>query len=299
MLSGQAIGAIEELLASTDSAQGVVIQNGEVLLDWVGLDEPVDVFAVQKGILTTLVGIAEEKYLLETLDHVNHHLDPEWTQLSPWDEAKLSVDTLLSMTTGMADDLSLQGEINQTWRYNNVAYNYLKQILTRQSDMALQELSRDWLFEPLGMGNSYWVDRDQKLPSGHAISALKSDARDIASVGKLVLAKGEWDGTQLIPGYFVDQMLSQTPEENPAWSWGWWNNHSEFHLNPMRESQGPTQGSIVQAAPKDLIAARGAYGNYLHIVPSMELIIARTCVPGTEKPRGFEGLLWDLLNGNG
>lgn len=295
MLSEQTISSIETLLAETDSAQGVVVQNGEVVIDWKTEESPVDVFAVQKGILTILIGIAEEKYLLETLDHVNHHLDPEWTQLSPWDEAKLSIETLLSMTTGMADDLSPLGEINQTWRYNNVAYNYLKQIITLQSDMSLQTLSDEWLFKPLGMTQTTWVEREQKLPSGHSISGLLSTARDLAQIGQLVLGKGSFAGEQILPSHYVDQMLSQTTTENPAWSWGWWNNHSDFYLSPMREAAGAISGPLVSNAPNDLIASRGAYGNYLHIVPSMELVVVRTCKPGTVKPRAFEPMLWEAL----
>lgn len=289
------ISDIENLLASTGSAQGVVWQGGELLLDWAGKPDPVDVFAVQKGLLTILIGIAEEQYLLETIDHINHHLDPEWTELSPWDEAKLSIETLLSMTTGMADDLSLQGEINQTWRYNNVAYNYLKQILTLQSDMSLQELSKQWLFEPLGMSSSHWVERDQKLPSGHGITALLSTAREVAEIGKLILNRGKVGEQQLLQGYFIEQMLSQSAKENPAWSWGWWNNRSEFHLRAMREDSGAIEGPIVPKAPDDLIAARGAFGNYLHIVPSMNLVLVRTCTPDAEKPRAFERNLWDII----
>ena len=295
MISQQTLNDIEKLLVETDSSHGHIWQQGEVLLDWSASDDAVDVFAVQKSVLTILMGIAEEKYLLETLDNINHHLEPEWTKLSPWDEAKLSIDTLLSMTTGMADDLSLLGEINETWRYNNVAYNYLKQILTLQSDMSLQELSEAWLFDALGMQNSHWVDRELLLPNGKPVTALFSTASDISKIGQLVLGRGQFDGERILPTHFVEQMLSQSPAENPAWSWGFWNNTSEFHMRPMREEQGRIDGNIVPNAPTDLIAARGAYGNYLHIVPSENLVVVRTCLPQGRLPEPFETQLWSLI----
>jgi CubicO group peptidase (beta-lactamase class C family) len=296
VLTDQNISDIEKLLEQTSSAQGYVWQDGEVLLDWTAHEDPVDVFAVQKSVITVLIGIAEEKYLLETLDNINHHLDPEWTKLSPWDEAKLSIDTLLSMTTGMADDLSLLGEINETWRYNNIAYNYLKQILTLQSDMSLQELSQSWLFDVIGMVNSRWVDRDVLLPNGKPVTALVTTAADISKVGQLVLGEGQLEGNQILPAHFVEQMLSQSPTENPAWSWGYWNNTSSFHIKPMREEEGRIEGSIVPNAPADLIAARGAYGNYMHIVPSQKLVIVRTCLPQGRLPQPFEIEMWGAIN---
>lgn len=295
MLSDQSLSDIEKLLVETNSAQCYIWQEGRELLDWTGHPEPLDVFAVQKAILTILIGIAEEQYLLETLDHINHHLEPEWTRLSPWDEAKLSIETLLSMTTGMSDELELLGTINTTWRYNNVAYNYLKQILTLQSDMSLQDLSRAWLFDDLGMVNTHWVERDLKLPNGVPISGLSSTAKDIAQIGRLVLGQGAFEDKRILPEHFVDQMLSQSPPENPSWSWGFWNNHGEFYLKPMREQAGPISGSIVPNAPNDLIAARGAYGNYLHVVPSLELVMVRTSQPQGKPLEPFEIALWRCI----
>jgi CubicO group peptidase (beta-lactamase class C family) len=288
---------IEKLLADSGSAQAVISQGDEVLLDWSHNAEPVDVYAVQKSILLLLIGIAEDKYLLETLDNINHHLEPEWTQLSPWDEAKLSIETLLSMTTGMADDLTLSGEINQTWRYNNVAYNYLKQILMLHTEMSLQALSEAWLFNPLGMTQSHWYDRAEVLPNGTPVTGLRSTAKDLSAIGKLILTRGRWQEESLLQDFFFDQALQSAPAENPAWCWGLWRNDAEFYLRAMAETKGPVTGSIVPAAPQDLIAARGAYGNYIHVVPSLELVITRTTTPELATGKGFEQALWSILQG--
>lgn len=266
-----------------------------MLLDMQIDPKPLDVYAVQKGILTLLIGIAEEQYLLETLDNMNHHLTPEWTQLSPWDEAKLSIETLLSMTTGMDDELAPLGEINKSWRYNNTAYQYLKEILTQQSDLSLQALSEAWLFEVLGMEETLWVDRDQRLPNGKAFTGLLSTADDLTKIGLLVLAKGKHNGQQVVPAHFVSRMTEPGSAANPAWGWGWWNNLGGHYVRPM--SDGSTiEGHLIPEAPRDLIAARGAFGNYLYVVPSEEIVIARTCVRQRDQPRqAFEQKLWSLI----
>ncbi|MFT7245610.1 MAG: CubicO group peptidase (beta-lactamase class C family) [Candidatus Azotimanducaceae bacterium] len=295
MLNPRVIESIATLAEQTESAQCCVVQGGQTLLDLKSQSEALDVFAVQKGIFTLLLGIAEERYLLETLDNTNHHLAPEWTQLSPWDEAKLSIETLLTMTTGMDDELAPLGEINKTWRYNNTAYQYLKEILTQQSDMGLQDLSAAWLFERLGMQETRWVDRPQRMPNGQAFTGLLSTAGDLAKIGEFVLGQGRWVDQQIVPRYFIQKMSEPGSEENPAWGWGWWNNSATHYIQPMREKE-VVQGKLIPDAPDDLVAARGAYGNVLYVVPSLALVIARTCHRQTGKPRQeFEKQLWSLL----
>ena len=100
-LSADKLGSVRDFAKDTGTSQISIVTADELLIDEVFDNEPVDVAAVQKGILSVLIGIAEEKYLLEITDPVNHHLDPEWTNLSPWDEAKLTIEILLNMTTGM------------------------------------------------------------------------------------------------------------------------------------------------------------------------------------------------------
>ena len=297
MIEPKKIDAIVSLAEQTGSSQCCVVMSGETLIDLSPQPNAVDVFAVQKGFLTLLLGVAEDQYLLETLDNINHHLAPEWTQLSPWDEAKLSIETLLTMTTGMDDELALLGEINKTWRYNNTAYQYLKEILCQQSDQTLQDLSDSWLLGPLNMADTRWVERPQKLRNGKPFTGLQSTARDLARLGEFVLARGKLGERHYVPDYFIKAMAEPGSEENPAWGWGWWNNSSSHYLQPMRE-ESPIQGRILPDAPEDLIAARGAYGNYLHVAPSLELVIARTSALLPEKPGvDFEKAVWKILAG--
>ena len=287
---------LREFAAETGSSQLIIVQDGNVLLDEVLETEPVDVFAVQKGILSLLIGIAEEKYLLEILDPVNHHLDPEWTNLSPWAEAKLTIEILLNMKTGMDDELGSLGTIDKTWRYNNTAYNYLKKILCTHTGQTLNELSREWLFDPLGMNDTSWVERPQKLPDGTPLTGLLSTARDLSQIGLLLLNDGKNNGVDLVPAHYLQQLAKPGSDENPAWGLCWWNNNQNHYLLPMREEKNRA-GPAMPDAPADMIAARGAFGNYLLIVPCQGLVVARTAKP---QPKGqalppFETGFWKLM----
>ncbi|HIG42468.1 MAG: serine hydrolase [bacterium] len=281
-----------EFAESCQAAQLVVCHRQGILAQAVFDPDPVDVYAVQKGLLYVLVAIAEEKYLLEISDPVNHHLDPEWTNLSPWDEASLTIETLLSMTTGMDDELNALGIVGETWRYNNTAYNYLKKILSIQSGLDLNELTRTWLLEPLGMSETRWVERNARLPDGTPFTGLSSTAADLTRLGLMVLK----DGDGIIPKYYLDQMSRPGSKENPAWGLCWWNNHQEFFKVPMREEKTHS-GALIPDAPADLIAARGAQENYLYVVPGLDLVVAKTTrVSGEgQRPPRFEREFWSLL----
>ncbi len=277
------------------TAQLVICHRRGLLAEVIFDPSPVDVYAVQKGLLFLLIAIAEEKYLLEISDPINHHLDPEWTGLSPWKEASLTIETLLAMTTGMDDGLKPKGIPGETWRYNNTAYNYLKKILTIQSAMGLEELTRLWLLEPLAMTETRWIEREVKLPDGTPVTGLLSTARDLSRLGMMVLN----DGDGIIPKHYLELMSRPGSKENPAWGLCWWNNNSETFRVPMREDKVYT-GPLVPTAPADLIAARGARGNYLFVVPSCDLVVARTTRPATVEPPGrtipgFEREFWSLL----
>jgi CubicO group peptidase (beta-lactamase class C family) len=295
-ISADKISSVREFAKESGTSQIIVMTAGELLLDEAFDSEPVDVAAVQKGIVSILIGIAEEKYLLEITDPVNHHLDPEWTNLSPWDEAKLTIEILLNMTTGMDDELNPLGTIGESWRYNNIAYNYLKKILCLHTGQTLNELSKEWLFEPLGMANTYWTDRASLLPDGTPVTALVSTAKDLSRIGLMVIDEGKIDGVEIVPSYFLNQLAQPVCAENLAWGLCWWNNNQEIFRLPFREETLRT-GPITPSAPGDLIAARGANQNYLYIVPGLDLVVARTArlqEKGNRKPP-FEAEFWKLL----
>ena len=288
---------LEELIQYSNdhgTTELVVDCNQQQLIKPVGTAIETDIFAVQKGILSLLIGIAEEKYLLETCDAINHHLDPEWTALSPWHEASVTIETLLAMTTGMDEQLQPLGEVGGGWRYNNTAYNYLKKILCLHTGLSLNELSREWLFNPLGMKNTRWEAREQKLPDGTPITGLQSTADDLAKIGRLVLNEGVWNDMQIVPKHYLNQMTQGASSDNPAWGFCWWNNCADQFMLPMKDKI--YSGNVVPTAPEDLISVRGAFGNLLYILPRYSLVVARTrkTEAGKSAP-DFESEFWRRL----
>ncbi|MFT4633615.1 MAG: CubicO group peptidase (beta-lactamase class C family) [Candidatus Pseudothioglobus sp.] len=310
-LSGWCRATVIDVLEFACAEQGgsVAFQLQQGLLASAGdTTAVIDVLAIEQGVVSILVGIAQEKGFLEVCDHLNHHLVPEWTQLSPWDEAKLSIETVLTMTTGMDDTLSLNGEINNSWRVNHVAHGYLKTLLETTTGQSLAALSHAWLFEPLGMIGTRWFDRQQTLPDGVMISGLRTRVSDLVKLGQMLLQRGQFAGRSVLgEAYYLDDMLHPGSKENPSWGWLWWNNNQSHFVLPdtievcVKESALKASGAIdgvpVPNAPADLYTTRSCNGSFLSVVPSLDITVALITSDsiGVRQSLAFENEFWRRL----
>ena len=292
-ITDESIADAVAFAAASGTAQLVIVRSGDVLADEVFEDRPVDVYAVQKGLVTVLVGIAEERGLLGLDDAVSDHLGPGWTHLPAHRESAVTIRAVLNMTTGLDDELRPLGEVGVTWRYDNISYNYLATLLEIVTGQTLADLSQSWLFGPLGMGSTQWVERAVFRPDGVAITGLESTARDLAGFGSMILA----GSGGVAPPDYVRSLGTPGSEANPAWGLCWWNNDQPHHRLPRRESELQA-GPVIPGAPADTIAARGAAENRLFVVPSLDLVVARTTVPVPgERPVPFDEPFWTRLLG--
>lgn len=275
------------------TAQLVIVHRGEVAVDRTVVDRPVDVYAVQKALVSVLFGIAEERGLLRLDDPVSDLLGTGWTHLSADAEASVTIRGVLDMTTGMDDGLRPLGEVGVTWRYNNVAYNYLKTALEIATGRPLDQITNEWLLDPLGMTDTSWVERRVVRPDGKPITGMLSTAHDLARFGAMVLAGG--DG--IAPAEHVRLLGRPGSDENPSWGICWWNNHQSHHRLPGSENE-VRGGPLLPEAPADTLVARGAIENRLYVVPSLELVVAHTAGPvDGERPPPFDQPFWQALDG--
>lgn len=293
-LDDAALARAIEFAREADTAQLMVVHRGEVLVDDADDPDPLDVFAVQKVLVSAMCAIAEHRSLLRHDDPVSRHLGSGWTHLDADAEAQLTIRRVLDMTTGVDGDLRPLGEVGTTWRYDNVSYNYLKTLLEIVSGRSMSELTEEWLLAPLGMTSTSWVERRVTRPDGRAITGLLSTAADLARFGSLVLAGGEG----IVPAEHFALIGRPGSEENPAWGLCWWNNDQPHHRLPGSESE-VRDGPPVPGAPPDTLTARGAMENRLYVVPSLDLVVARTfrAVSRDQRPIRFDQRFWDLLSG--
>lgn len=155
--------------------------------------------------------------------------------------------------------------------YNNWDFNALGTILTVKtgknpyeamlSDLARPLQMEDYSLEHQSFGGDYSL-------SVHLAYYYTMSTRDMARLGYLMLRRGNWNGEQVIPEWWVDHSLHLwTPaiERNPAsartsgigYSYLWW-------IREVPESS-PYYGSY---------AAHGAGGQYVMVVPRLDLVLA-------------------------
>ena len=112
--------------------------------------------------------------------------------------------------------------------------------------------------------------------------------RDMARLGLLMLNRGSWNGVQLVPAHWVDEITTLvTPQDEikpvvsgptfaNRWGYGmlWWVWDAP---NVRGTATGPYQGAYT---------AMGAYGQYITVLPFLNVVIAHQVAFDDEAERG-------------
>jgi CubicO group peptidase (beta-lactamase class C family) len=243
-----------------------------------GPDTLHDLRSISKSVVALLVGVARTRGLLgdparPAFDHFPEHVD----LLTP-QRRMLTVQHLLDMATGWRWDetsysyadprnselrmslspdplrymLELPFVANPgiTWEYCGGATLVLAEILEREAGAPLAKLARDWLFEPLGVCAFEW----RTGLSGKALpfSGLRLAPRDLATVGELLVTRGQHDGKTVVPTEWIasirrprytgwdryryaSQWWHSREEAAPAWVGGWGNGGQRLLVVPERD----------------------------------------------------------------
>ena len=261
-----------------------------------------DVASAQKSIVSLLVGIARQKSLLELSDPVDKHLGQGWSKAPREKEAKITLRELISMSSGLNIDLDYVAPPGTKWKYNTQAYSRSLQVVAAASGMSPNELTKKWLTEPLGMADSRWVDRGLKRieektgvkqRTANTLGFVTS-ARDLARVGLMLLAGGDWNGAAIVSDktYLADS-VKPSQKMNPAYGYLWWLNSS---ARPVASNGERRSRALVPSAPADLFAAQGALGRRLWVVPSLGIVATRLGDDPRASGRGdFDRLFWKAI----
>ncbi|QIB67196.1 serine hydrolase domain-containing protein [Kineobactrum salinum] len=247
-----------------------------------------DVASLQKSVVSLLAGIALDQGLLELETPVSAYLGAGWSRAGEH-EAAITVRHLLSMTSGLTPGLEHEASAGTLWRYNTRAYSQLPSVLEKVTDQDIATLTARWLTEPLGLEDTAWRERPWVTASVDANPlGLYTSASDLARIGELILARGVWDGCSLVSEDYLDAATSPSQSLNPAYGFLWWLNG--YALQPPPGEAG--QDVLAAAAPEDLVAAQGALGRKLYIVPSLDLVVVRL---GDAAADNFNEHFWSLL----
>jgi CubicO group peptidase (beta-lactamase class C family) len=248
-----------------------------------------DIASMQKSVVSVLVGIAIDQGLLALDAPVETWLHAGWTNATCDQESAITIRHLLSMTSGLSPALEFQAPAGTSWLYNTRAYSRLVDVLEAATGDGIDELTKRWLTDPLGMGDTAWRRRPWVTPGMDANTiGLYTTARDLARFGELMLAGGVWQGRRVVSESWVATSVTPSQSLNPAYGLLWW-----LNVRPPRAGpEAAAQAALAPAAPADMFAAQGALGRKVYVVPSLGLVVVRL---GDAPADDFNQRFWELL----
>ena len=284
----------QALQAAIDSAGRVpgmrsllVARHGQLVsesyFNGIGPDSTHDVRSVTKSVTSTLVGIAiregfiegTEASLGDLLPSAAPGMSPEW--------AEVTLDDLMTMRAGHRwSEIPGPSEFNafasapdqldyilakqvldppgSIFNYSDGSAHLVSAALAEATGMAVEDFARDYLFEPMGLEAREWATDNRGYAYGGV--GLYLTGRDMIALGQLFLDGGTVDGVQVVPADWVETATqSHTSTGNavpygPSYGYFWW--------------RGQIQG-------RDFFFANGYGGQFIVVVPSLDLVVTAGC----------------------
>ena len=89
-------------------------------------------------------------------------------------------------------------------------------------------------------------------------------------------------------------MLRPSQALNPSYGLLWWTNGQTSSMS-WAIPPVTTAGTLIPAAPNDLVAAQGARDRKLYVVPSLDLVVSRLGDNGSLEGSSFNDAFWERL----
>jgi len=250
-------------------------------------DRPTNLKSASKSVLAAVAGAAiADGRIAGTTQTIGELLPRETTGLDPAKRA-ITVADLLSMRAGLESTsfaeygawvssrdwvraalaqpvVAPRGEEGGPMIYSTGSSHLLSAVITRATKQSTHRYAARRVFAPLGITLRPWTTDPQGIYFGG--NEMRLTPREMLAFGTLYLARGRApDGTPVIPAAWVDS--SWVPRGVSRWSgdqygYGWW---------------------IRQAGPHTLYYAWGYGGQFIWVVPPLELVVVMTSAADVQR----------------
>lgn len=268
----------------------VIVRDGHVLASSTspGLtDEGLDIRSATKSVTALLIGIAQDRGYLGSLDQPVIERLPEyakWLRKDPR-KARIRISDLLTMRSGLdCDDWNPESPGHEDRMYRRrdwirfwartpmrsdpgSEYAYctgnviaLGRLLANAVGKPVPEFAQEALFAPLGITRARWAQwnggRDADT-GGH----LRIHPRDLARIGELVLGGGSYHGARIVSTGWIAKMTTEhtdIPGRGQRYGYLWWLDQTRNPALPATRLQ----------------MAWGNGGNFLIVLPELSTVVA-------------------------
>lgn len=257
------VGGMSLLVALSDGAVGPDDLVWKYISYW--KDDPLRSKITVRMLATHTSGIenAETVVMGERLDHFEQ---TGW-KLRFWTQDP----DPFNMASRQAPVIYEPGEV---YHYSNPGIGLLSNVITAATGTDVRTLLQQRIMDPigaprgsysLGYGKTFEVDGLKLVPNWGGGSYT---ARTIARVGRLMLRRGNWEGTQLADSTWAHKLVEYAGTPLP--------DRSDGGLNPATTLGFYTNSDgIWENVPRDAFAGAGAGDQTLVVIPSLEIIIVR------------------------
>jgi CubicO group peptidase (beta-lactamase class C family) len=261
--------------------------------------------SVSKSIVALVMGIAIDRGWIKSIDAPVFSFFPEYANLATPEKNRITIRDLLTMSSGIEwheEDVPYTSPDNseiimeessdllraalappmvaapgQIWNYNSGSTELLGAILKNATGKGVDELAATLLFAPLGITDFTWYKHTNGGP--HAAGGLRLRPRDLAKIGQLILQRGSWNGTQIVPAAWIDEATAPHLMGEALFFYGY-----QFWLGR----------SLVNGQEIQWPAAVGLGGQRLFIMPSLDLVVVVNSGMYTSPRQGIVPL--EILN---
>jgi CubicO group peptidase (beta-lactamase class C family) len=276
------IDSLYDYLQSENSKAFILLQDGKIVLErYFGTFTADSLWywaSAGKTLTGFTVGIAQQEGHLDIGDTTAHYIGAGWTSATAAQEEKITIRHQLTMTSGLnelaAGDpnctlpscLPYLADAGTRWAYHTGVYTLLDSVIEAATGLTLNAYINQKIKIPTGMTGSFFQ-------SGYN-NVFVSKPRSMARFGLLLLARGNWNGNQILTDTAYFHAMTH-PSQNLNNSYGYltWLNGQSSYLLPY--FQVPIPGPICPAAPADMFAAVGKNGQLISVAPSQNLVFIR------------------------
>lgn len=296
--SADGLAAVVEHAKTLPTTGLLVVAGGRVLLEYGDVVELSYLASVRKSVLAMLYGnyVASGKV----------RLDKTLAELGITDHGGLSaqeleatIADLLSAKSGVYHPASNAGDNladapprgsqrhGAYFLYSNWDFNALGTIFEQETGHDIYDALQTDLAVPVGMQD---FKREAQQKSGdltrsvHPAYHIWLSTRDMARLGYLMLREGTWAGKQLVPRDWVKRIsspITRLPDMNPA------------YMREGRVGYGYLwwvfDGPWAQGAYEGAFTGMGAVGQYITVLPKLDLVVAHKANPARTKGKAVSG----------
>ena len=270
---------------------GMVSVDGEILFEayapGYNADKKHDIRSATKSITALLIGeLIDDGSLKNVKVKLSKILPEEFSHMAKGDpRRKITVEDALTMRTGLACNDWAQASVGhedkmyktRDWaafllsqplayeRGKHFSYCtggvvLLGRVIQKLAGAPVPEFAEQRLFGPLGISGAKW----EKTPRGYTDTGghLRLTLENLHKIGRLVLENGVWDGETIVDTKWLETATSEQtsiPERREKYGYLWWRDSGE-----------------VKGKKVTLLYAHGNGGNFIFIVPELDLVASFT-----------------------